>query len=508
VAYLEMKGITKRFPGVIANNKISFSVEKGHIHALVGENGAGKSTLMRILYGLYKADEGEIIFDGQPAVINSPRDAIQLGIGMVHQEFQLVPSLTVAENIVLGYEPRRNIWVDRDQARQQVIDLSEKYGLLVDPDAVVREVPVGVQQRVEILKLLYRQAELLILDEPTAVLTPQEVQGLFEIIKRLTSQGHTIILITHKLIEVMNLCDHATVLRRGEKVGSVLVAESSEAEIARMMVGREIVRSYEKKHKAGLSPKLVCKNLSAVNDRWLPALRQINFTVNAGEIVGIAGVEGNGQSELVEVLAGLRECEGEITLNGEDLTGQNNRSRREIGVAIVPENRKTQGLNLLGPVTENLVVNRYYKPPFTIRGILSLRNMTQYARDLIKRFDIRAEGPNAVVGTLSGGNAQKIIIARELATQPDVLVAAHPTRGLDIAATQYVHQELLSIREENLGVLLISADLDELLAISDRILVLFEGQIVGEVDPKTVTFEQLGLLMAGHIKNVPQAVEE
>ena len=505
MAYLEMKGITKRFPGVIANNKIDFSVEEGHIHALVGENGAGKSTLMRILYGLYKADSGEITYDDQAAVINSPHDAIQLGIGMVHQEFQLVPSLSVAENIVLGNEPRRNIWIDKEQARRQVKELSDQYGLVVDPDAVIREVPVGVQQRVEILKLLYRQAELLILDEPTAVLTPQEVEGLFEIMRRLCIQGHTIILITHKLHEVMSVCDQATVLRRGEKVGSVLVAESSEAEIARMMVGREVVRSYEKEKDAGQIPKLVCKDLSAVNDRWLPALRKVNFSVNAGEIVGIAGVEGNGQSELVEVLSGLRQYEGMITLNGEDLTGRDNRYRREIGVALVPENRKTQGLNLEGTVTENLVVDRYYKPPFTMRGVLSLKNMTRYARDLIKRFDIRTEGPESVVGTLSGGNAQKIIIARELATQPDVLVAAHPTRGLDIAATQYVHQELLSIREEDVAVLLISADLDELLAISDRMLVLFEGQVVGEVDPESVTFEQLGLLMAGHLESVPQS---
>ena len=498
MAYLEMRGITKEFPGVLANDHIDFSVEKGTIHALVGENGAGKSTLMRILYGLYRPDGGEIYLDGRKADIHNPQDAIRLGIGMVHQEFQLVPSLTVAENIALGNEPRKNIWVDRNAENERVLELSKRFGLQVEPDVPVREVPVGVQQRVEILKLLYRKARLLILDEPTAVLTPQEVEGLFDVLKRLVAQEHTIIFITHKLGEVMSICDKATVLRHGKLIGTVNVADSSRTELARMMVGEDFERTIPERQPAGQEAKLILENVSALDDRGLPALQDISLQVNAGEVVGIAGVEGNGQSELVEVLAGLHDYDGRISLAGIDQKAGSTRMRRESGMAIIPESRKTQGLNLLGKVSENLIANKYYQQPYSNKaGILSWKRITNLAAELMQKYDVRAEGPDAVAGTLSGGNAQKIIIARELSSKPVTLIAAHPTRGLDIAATQFVHQEIMHMRAEKVAVLIISADLDELLTLSDRILVLFEGKIVGEVDPKTVTHAQLGLLMAG-----------
>ena len=497
--YLEMKGIRKSFPGVIANDDVSFSVEQGTIHALVGENGAGKSTLMKVLYGLYQTDSGKIFLDDRQVNITSPQDAIDLAIGMVHQEFQLVASLTVAENIVLGHEPKKGIWVDKEKSFAIVNELSSKFGLHVDPALPISEVSVGVQQRVEILKLLYRHAQLLILDEPTAVLTPQEVEGLFEILKELSEQGRTIILITHKLAEVMSICDRATILRRGKMVGELDIGKTNKSEIARLMVGHEIKRDVAERPQTDTHPMLVLDQVSALNDRKLPALRQISFTVNAGEIVGIAGVEGNGQSELVDVLAGLRPCEGTISLNGENLVGHPTRQRREAGFAFIPESRKTQGLNLLGTVFENLTANRYYQATFSRHGILAPSKMIQYAHDLIERFDIRADGPKTVVGTLSGGNAQKLIVARELDNRPSILIAAHPTRGVDIAATQYVHKELLHMRAENTGVLLVSADLDELMILADRILVIYEGKIIGEVDPKTVTYEQIGLLMTGHV---------
>ena len=498
MAYLEMRGISKMFPGVIANDRIDFSVERGTIHALVGENGAGKSTLMRILYGLYRPDEGEIFIEGEKAAIRSPQDAIRLGIGMVHQEFQLVPSLTVAENIVLGNEPLKSIWVDRKAEKESIIKLSKRFGLHVEQELPIREVPVGVQQRVEILKLLYRQAQLLILDEPTAVLTPQEVDGLFDVLKRLVTEGHTIIFITHKLGEVMDICDKATVLRHGKLIGTVNVADSSSTELARMMVGEDVLHPSEERHPASKEAKLILDDISARGDRGLLALKHVSFRVNAGEVVGIAGVEGNGQSELVEVLTGLREYEGTITLAGVDLKTENIRFRRENGMAIIPESRKTQGLNLLGKVSENLIVDKYYQKPYSAKtGVLSWKRITEFAKELIVKYDIRADGPDAVAGTLSGGNAQKIILARELSSKPVTLIAAHPTRGLDIAATQFVHHEVLHMRAEKVAVLIISADLDELIILSDRILVLFEGRIVGEVDARTVTHAQLGLLMAG-----------
>ncbi|MFQ5856428.1 MAG: ABC transporter ATP-binding protein [Anaerolineae bacterium] len=495
--YLEMRGITKTFPGVVANRSVDFSVERGEIHGLVGENGAGKTTLMRILYGMYTADAGRITLDGQEASIPNPQTAIRLGIGMVHQEFQLVPSLTVAENIALGHEPTRSLFVDEEAMRARVHGLSEQFGLHVDPDVPVADLSVGVQQRVEILKLLYREAQLLILDEPTAVLTPQEVVALFEVLARLTEKGHTVIFITHKLGEVMHACQRATVLRRGEVTGTVEIASSSEAEIARLMVGRE-VQIVKRRPKAEFGPdKLLVDDLYARDDRGLPAVRGISFSVRQGEVVGLAGVEGNGQSELLETLAGLRPSEGRSVLDGHDLSHASARQRREVGLAIIPEDRSRQGLNLTGTVAENLVATRYYQSPLSRWSILNYSTIAAFARQLIERFDVRADSEMALAETLSGGNAQKVVVARELARRPVALVAAHPTRGLDIAAAQFVREEILRMRREGVAVLLISADLDEILALSDRILVIFEGRIVGELSPEEVTYERLGLLMAG-----------
>ncbi len=494
-----MRGITKTFPGVVANRDVDLAVQRGTIHALVGENGAGKTTLMRILYGMYAADAGRILLEGQEVSIRNPEMAIGLGIGMVHQEFQLVPSLTVAENIALGYEPTRGPWVDRGATRARVRSLSEQFGLQVDPDLRIGEISVGVQQRVEILKLLYREARLLILDEPTAVLTPQETSNLFAVLKRLRDEHHTIVFITHKLKEVMDVCQRATILRRGEVAGDVVVATSSEAEIARLMVGRQLEPPKIRRDFEVGTPQLVIQNLGVLNDQGLAALRSVNLTVRGGEVLGIAGVEGNGQSELVEAVAGLRPHDGRIELRGNEMTRASLRRRRENGLAIIPEDRRRLGLNLMGNISDNLIANRYYRPPFARFGILDRSVAFSFSRELIDRFDVRSEGPGALVSTLSGGNAQKVVIARELAERPTVLVAAHPTRGLDIAATQFVREELLRLRGEGVGVLLISADLDEVLGLSDRILVLFEGQIVAELLPEEASYERLGLLMAGKV---------
>lgn len=497
-AYLQMIGISKAFPGVIANKNINFSVQRGEIHALVGENGAGKSTLMNILYGLYKPDEGEIILDRQPVTIANPQVAISLGIGMVHQHFQLVPSLTVAENVALGYEPRQGLFIDRAAMIEKVRALSEAYGLRVDPLARVDDLSVGEQQRVEILKLLYRDAQLLILDEPSAVLTPQEIEDLFDVLRRLVAANHTVIFITHKLNEVMAVCQRATILRRGEVIDVVNIAETTPAQISQKMVGRniEIVRRTDKLSLG--STQLEVRALKARNDRGLPALRGVDLSVHAGEIVGLAGVEGNGQSELVEIIVGLRKPDhGEVLLAGENISGHDNRYRREHGLAVIPEDRNLQGLSKTLSVRENIVSTRYYQDGMSSYGVIFIDAMQQLARHLIQQFDIRTKDTETPVSTLSGGNAQKVVVARELARRPRVLIGAHPTRGLDIGAAQFVHQELFRLRSEGIGILLISADLDELMLLSDRIIVIFEGQIVGEVNAAEATSERLGLMMTG-----------
>ena len=506
MSYLQMTGITKYFPGVVANDGIDFAVEQGEIHALVGENGAGKSTLMKILYGMERPDAGQIIMGGKSVTIPNPQAAIKLGIDMVHQHFQLVPSLTVAENVVLGYEPRRGLFVDRAAMIARVEELSERFGLQVDPTATVADLSVGVQQRVEILKLLYRDAKLLILDEPSAVLTPQEVEDLFDVLRRLIEEGRTAIFITHKLHEVMTVCQRATVLRRGKVVGAVTIAETQPETIAQMMVGRDLQtiqrqpREMQCNEVRSDEAPLVVRDLHVKDDRDLWAVSGVDFVVNAGEIVGLAGVEGNGQQELIEALVGLRAVtQGEILLNRVNVTHETNRFRREKGMAIIPQDRNRQGLSQPSSLADNVTATRYYRSPFSRWGVLAPNIMHEFALRAIDQFDIRVRGPNVRVQTLSGGNAQKVVVARELAELPAVVLAAQPTRGLDVGATQFVHSELLRLCGENAGILLISADLDELLALSDRLLVLFEGEIVGELSPEAATRERLGLLMAGRI---------
>jgi general nucleoside transport system ATP-binding protein len=435
MAYLRMSGITRRFPGVTANDHIDLNVERGEIHALVGENGAGKSTLMSILYGMERADAGQIFLEERPVSIASPQDAIRLGIGLVHQHFQLVPSLTVAQNVALGYEPRRGPFVDRRRMIERVRDLSARFGLQIDPLARVADLSVGVQQRIEILKLLYRDARLLILDEPSAVLTPQEVEDLFKVLRRLVAEGCTAIFITHKLREVMAICQRATVLRRGKVVGTVNVADSTPETIARMMVGHEVEHIRRSAAQQPGEDRLIVRDLDADDDRGLPALRAINLTVRAGEIVGLAGVEGNGQRELLETLVGLRPASrGDVILDGKVVTHLKDRQRREAGLAIVPEDRSRQGLSRPSSIEENLIATRYYRRPLSRRGLLDLREVRRLARRLVEQYDIRAQSADTKVNTLSGGNAQKVVIARELAEQPRVLIGAQPTRGLDVAA--------------------------------------------------------------------------
>ncbi len=501
MAYLQMHGITKYFPGVVANNAIDFEVVEGEIHALVGENGAGKSTLMKILYGMEKPDAGHILLRGQPVSIPNPQAAIRLGIDMVHQHFQLVPSLSVAENVTLGYEPRRGPFVNRRAMITRVRALSEQFGLKVNPTARVADLSVGIQQRVEILKLLYRNARLLILDEPSAVLTPQEVDELFGVLRRLVAEQHTVIFITHKLREVMAICDRATVLRHGAVIGTVIVSETSPAAITQMMVGRDLTtisRQKEDSSDEEQHPALDVRDISVQDDRGLPAIHSMSFTINAGEIMGLAGVEGNGQHELIETLVGLRDPQqGDIVLADEGVTRLGNRQRRSRGLAVIPEDRTHEGLSPESTLTDNIGSTRYHNSHFSRWGILIPGRMRRFAQQAIATHDIRVRGPNVRVKTLSGGNAQKVVIARELAENPAVLIAAQPTRGLDIGAMQFVHEELLRLRDAGTAILLVSADLDELLALSDRIVVIYEGQLVGHLTVGEADRQKLGLLMAG-----------
>lgn len=498
MAYLEMEHVTKVFPGVVANDDVSLSVEKGTIHALLGENGAGKSTLMKVLYGIYTPESGTIKLDGQEVKIPNPQVAIALGIGMVHQEFQLVPSLTVAENVALGYEPQRGIWVDRAKEKEQISKIAEHFDFAAPLDTPVAELPVGAQQQVEIIKLLYRQAQLLILDEPTAVLTPQEIEGFFKVLENLRSEGHTIIYISHKMREVKTMCDSATILRRGRLVGTVKVADTSERELANLMVGQQIIDQKFPRAKNIGAESLTMHHLVSVDERNVPVLRDLSLSVRTGEIVGLAGVQGNGQSELVETIAGLREHEGQVLVNGIDVSRKSLRARRSAGLAIIPEKRKEQGLNLAADIAENAIATRYFRKPFSRWFTVQTREAARFANALIKRFAVKAEGSRTILKTLSGGNQQKVIIGRELTDQPPVIVAAYPTRGLDVGAAQFVREELVKRRDEGGGVLLISADLDELFTVADRIVVMYEGRINAEKNTDETTFEEIGLLMAGH----------
>jgi simple sugar transport system ATP-binding protein len=495
---LELRGITKRFPGVLANDKVNFDLLGGEVHALLGENGAGKSTLMNILYGLYTPDEGEILLRGKPIELGSTKGAIEHGIGMVHQHFMLIPVMTVAENIVLATEPRRaGVLLDYDTARKRVRELSQRYGLLVDPDARVDRISVGQQQRVEILKALYRGAEILILDEPTAVLTPQEAKELFEILDSLKSQGKSIIFISHKLNEVLEVADRITTLRRGVVVDTIPAAGATEESLARMMVGREVLLRVEKKPGHPGDPLLQVEDLTVIDDRGLETVRGVSFEVRGGEILGLAGVDANGQSELIDAIAGLRPVKGgRIVVDGHDLTHAKAKEALDAGIGHIPEDRHRRGLVLPFTLTENLALHAYRKAPNSRRGFLNLGAMTARARKLLQEFDVRGGTPTTPAAALSGGNQQKVVLAREIDGDPKVLIAAQPTRGLDVGAIEFVHGRLLEQRDAGRAIFLVSLELEEVLSLSDRILVIYEGRIVGEFPP-TATEEELGFAMTG-----------
>jgi ABC-type uncharacterized transport system ATPase subunit len=506
---LEVRNITKRFPGVLANDRVNFTLQKGEIHALLGENGAGKSTLMNIIYGLYTPDEGEFFVDGKAVDIKNPHDAINYGIGMVHQHFMLVPVFSVAENIILGDEVTRGPSIDMHKARQRIHDLSIDYGLEVDPDAIVEELPVGAQQRVEIVKALYRNARILVLDEPSAVLTPQEVEDLFRVMRQLTSRGVSIIFITHKLKEVMEVADRITVMRRGQVVGTTLPEDTDEQGLASMMVGRDVLLVVEKEPAQPADVVLDVSGLTVLDERKITAVKDVSFNVRAGEILGVAGVQGNGQTELAEALTGLREFEaGTITLNGKVMPANNPREMFEAGLAHVPEDRHKHGLVLAHSVADNEVLVTYYKPPFA-RGLQ--RNepaVVDNAKKLIKRFDVRTPGPLVPVGNLSGGNQQKVIIAREFSRPIRLLLANQPTRGLDVGSIEYIHSQIVEMRDQGVAVLLISAELDEILSLSDRIVVMYRGEIVADMPVEKATRDELGLLMAGSGRDEPEETGE
>lgn len=497
---VELRNITKRFPGgVLANDRVSLDLRRGEILGLLGENGAGKTTLMNILYGLYRPDEGEIRLRSAPVHFHSPHDAIAHGLGMVHQHFMLVPKFTVAENLMLGQpSPRPPLLADRRAVAQRILDLSAQYGLQVDPHAPVWQLSVGQEQRVEILKTLYRGAEILILDEPTAVLTPQEVDELLAILRNLAADGRSIIFISHKLREVMEVCDRIAVMRDGRLVDVVLTAQTTTQALSRMMVGREVMLRVDKAPATPGEVLLRIQNLHAKDDRGLPALRGVNLTVRAGEIVGVAGVEGNGQRELEETLRGLRPVSaGRIELCGRDVTGRTPRDIIDAGLGHVPSDRYRTGLLRDFSVAENLALVTVDRPPFTRRGLLDMNAMRSYARQLVQAFDVRTPSVDVRVAALSGGNAQKVVLAREIAHGPRVLLVAQPTRGVDVGAIEYVHRELVRRRDEGMAILLISTELDEILALSDRIVVLYQGRIVGECPAEGVSVEALGLMMGG-----------
>jgi len=489
-----MHNITKRFPGVIANDSVTFDARKGEIHALLGENGAGKSTLMNVLCGLYQQDEGELRIDGQAARFNSPRDSIQAGVGMVHQHFMLVPSQTVAENVILGLE-QVGFVLNIQEIAAQVQQIGQQYGLPVDPQAKVWQLSVGEQQRVEIIKMLYRGTEILILDEPTAVLTPQEVDELFRTLREMTTAGKTIIFISHKLEEVLSIADRITVLRGGKSVATVDATDVNKAELASLMVGREVLFRLDKPQQQVGDPRLILENVAALDDKRLTALRDLSLTVHESEIVGVAGVAGNGQRELAEVICGLRPAEqGTVTISGQDVTNTPPLTRIEAGIAYVPEDRSATASAPNLSITQNLALKAYRQ---ATGFFVNRRHMDERATQLIAEYDISTPSAATPTRKLSGGNLQKVILAREISSQPQVLVAAYPTRGLDIGATENVRQILLGERNQGAAILLVSEDLDEIFALADRIVVLYEGQLMGVVDASEADREQIGLMMAG-----------
>lgn len=495
---LELRNIVKRFPGVLANDHISLQVEEGEIRALVGENGAGKTTLMRILYGLYQPDEGDILLYEQPQTFRNPTDAIQAGLGMVHQHFMLFPSLTVTENVIYGAEPAKNGLIDRESAAARVRQIADQYGLQVDPNAKVGALPVGVRQRIEILKMLYRDARILILDEPTAVLTPQERDGLFLILRRLREQGNTIIFITHKLHEVMSVSDNATVLRQGRVTGTLKTSETSPEEISRLMVGRDVLLRLDKETVEQGAVALSLNQLRVEDEVGRVLVHDATFDVYRGEIVGVAGVAGNGQTELIEAVMGLRPLSGgTLMLNGTDIERYSVRERRDAGLSYIPEDRSEVGLAEPANVSENLMMGHERLSQLSKNGVLNLRWIWGYARNLIKRFTIKVSSPREPASNLSGGNLQKLVVARELSYDASVLVAEQPTRGVDVGSIEFIHRQLIDYRERGRAVLLVSAELGEVISLADRILVMFEGRIVGEVAGDEATEKELGLLMAG-----------
>jgi len=496
---LELRGITKRFPGVLANDSVSLTVRSGEILGLLGENGAGKTTLMNILYGLYSADEGEILIDGEPQAFSGPGDAIAAGIGMVHQHFMLVPVFSVAENVVLGVEPTIGGGVlNLKKARQDVVDISEKYNLEVPPDSIIEDLPVGVQQRVEIIKVLFRQAEVLVFDEPTAVLTPQEVEEFFEILRSLRDAGRAIVFITHKLKEVLQIADRISVLRRGAVVGEANPKQVTEAALAELMVGRPVDLVVDKEPAEPGATVLQIENLVVVDERLHRAVNDVSFEVRAGEIVGIAGVQGNGQSELVEALTGLREpLTGKISIGGEDASRSSPREIHSMSVAHVPEDRQRSGLVLKFTVAENMVLDTYHAPPYSRGVVMDWDETRRTAERLVKQYDVRTPSIDVEMANLSGGNQQKVIVAREFGRDVKLVVASQPTRGLDVGSIEYIHERIVQERDEGAAILIVSTELDEVLALSDRILVMYRGTLVAETTPETTTAAELGLHMAG-----------
>ena len=497
---IEMLGITKVFPGIIANDNITLQLRKGEIHALLGENGAGKSTLMSVLFGMYQPEQGEIHKNGEVVKINNPSDANRLGIGMVHQHFKLVHNFTVLENIILGVETTKNGFLQLDDPREKVIELSQQYGLRVDPDALISDITVGMQQRVEILKMLFRDNEILIFDEPTAVLTPQEIKELMKIMKNLTAEGKSLLFITHKLEEIKEVADRCTVLRKGKYIGTIDVDATSKEEMSEMMVGRKVNLAVDKKDKLPGEVILQVEQLSVKNSMSSKnAVKKISFNVHAGEIVCIAGIDGNGQSELVYGLTGLLPLlEGKVSLQGKDISNMSVRDHSLAGLGHIPEDRHKFGLVLDYNLAYNLVLQSYFKPQFSEGGFLKYDAIYQYADKLIHTFDIRSgQGAKTITRSMSGGNQQKAIVAREIDRNPDLLIAVQPTRGLDVGAIEYIHKKLVEERDAGKGILLISLELDEVMNLSDRILVIYEGEIVADLDPKITTIQELGLYMAG-----------
>lgn len=494
---LEVRHIRKAFGDCVANEDVSFSVTPGSIHAIVGENGAGKSTIMKVVYGFYRADSGEVLFDGKLVNVRNPHDAIALGIGMVHQHFMLVDTMTVAENIILGAETGSPAALDLDEARERVRGVSAELKLNVDPDALIEDLSVGAQQRVELLKALFRNANFLILDEPTAVLTPQEVSEFFAILRRMKEQGKTVVIITHKLEEVLAISDNVTVMRDGKVVGTVPTPSTNTAELARMIVGRDVLLRVDK---GEAKPKDVVLEVCdlKISRKHGPPVAGINFSVRAGEIVGIAGVEGNGQTELIESLAGLvRPDSGSVRFNGRDITNANSRQIKELGIGHIPEDRLRRGLLVYSDLGENAILGTHYRPPISIAGLLNSSTIGARVSGIIDRFDVRPPDASLPAKALSGGNQQKLIIGREFELEPKLLLVSQPTRGVDIGAIEFIHRKLVELRDRGAAVLLVSAELEEVTALADRLLVIRDGRIVGEVDPRTTSVEEIGLLMTG-----------